>query len=256
MTADQQLPQHNNRFSMTFDNGHRSDAVRIKPETDPLAVMGVLGFERPRPCIFISGGASKMSDEDRQRIRDIMSGVAQFAQEQKAVVVDGGTESGVMQMIADARLQGGHTFPLIGVSPLGKVSYPGYKNPDEEAFLEDSHTHFVLVDGNEWGAETDFIIALTNRMGGAGKMPTIGILINGGNIAMKEVYLASTSDLKFPVLILEGSGRAADEISTAFRTGKTNRAILKAILAGGDISLVPTIEGPDGMRKKLIEKFI
>jgi len=73
---------------------------------------------------------------------------------------------------------------------------------------------------------------------------------------MKEIYLASTGDMKFPILILEGSGRAADEISTAFRTGRTNRAILKAILAGGDISLVPTLEGPEGMRKKLIEKFI
>lgn len=256
MTADQQLPQHNQRFLMTFENGNRSRSVRIKPETEPLQVMKLLGFERPQPCIFISGGASKMTDDDRQRIRDIMSGVATFAHEQGAVVVDGGTESGVMQMIADARLNGGYKFPLIGVSPLGKVSYPGYKNPNEEAFLEDSHTHFVLVDGDEWGSETAFIIALTNRMGGAGKMPTLGILINGGAIAMKEIYLASTGDMKFPILILEGSGRAADEISTAFRTGRTNRAILKAILAGGDISLVPTLEGPEGMRKKLIEKFI
>jgi hypothetical protein len=55
--------------------------------------------------------------------------------------------------------------------------------------------------------------------------------------------------------VLEGSGRAADEISTAYRTGKTNQAVLQAILAGGNIELVGTSEGPDGLRRKLAQKF-
>ena len=256
MSSAPALPTHNQRFLMTFENNMSASAVRVQPDSDPIQAMRILGFNHAFPCIFISGGASNMTDDDRQRIRDTMAVVAKFAQEKGAVVVDGGTEAGVMQMIADARLNGGHTFPLIGVSPLGKVSFPGYKNPNEEAFLEDSHSHFVLVDGDNWGAETKFIIRLTNRMGGGGKLPTLGILINGGAIAMEEVYLASTSEMKFPIIILEGSGRAADEISTAFRTGRTNRAILKAILAGGDLSLVPTIEGVEGIREKLLEKFV
>lgn len=256
MSSAGALPKQNQRFSMTFDNGMSASAVRVEPDSDPIQAMRVLGFDRPYPCIFISGGASNMTEEDRQRIRDIMAVVAAFAQQKGAVIVDGGTEAGVMQMIADARLHGGHTFPLVGVSPLGKVSFPGYKNPNEEAYLEDSHTHFVLVEGDNWGAETKFIIRLTNRMGGGGKLPTLGILINGGAVAMEEIYLASTSEMKFPIIVVEGSGRAADEISTAFRTGRTNRAILKAILAGGDLSLVPTIEGTNGIREKLIEKFV
>ena len=72
---------------------------------------------------------------------------------------------------------------------------------------------------------------------------------------MQEVYLATTHERKMSIIVLEGSGRAADDISTAFRTGKANQKILQAILAGGDIQLVGTIEGPDAMRAKLVAKF-
>ena len=136
-----------------------------------------------------------------------------------------------------------------------KISYPGYKNPDEEATLEDSHSHFVLVDGAEWGAESHTILRLARVICGGGEQPAVGILINGGRIALHEVYLATSKEYKMPVIILEGSGRMADEISSAFRTGKTKQYIVKAILAGGDIELVGTSEGPEAVREKLAAKF-
>jgi hypothetical protein len=57
------------------------------------------------------------------------------------------------------------------------------------------------------------------------------------------------------IIVLEGSGRAADEISTAFRTGKANQVVLRAIIKGGDVQLVGTSEGPKAMRAKLAKKF-
>jgi hypothetical protein len=86
-------------------------------------------------------------------------------------------------------------------------------------------------------------------------MPQVGVLVNGGKIAANEVYLATTKDLNLPMIVLEGSGRFADELATAVRTGKTNQRILQAILAGGDIKLVATVEGPNKLREKLVERF-
>ncbi|MDX1991265.1 MAG: hypothetical protein SF029_02680 [bacterium] len=242
-------------FNIAFDNGNRAKAVHIPAESDPGQVLRILGFNRPQPSIFVSGGASAMSEDDKRMVRRIMAEVASFAEERKAVILDGGTESGVMQMLGDVRKESNYKFPLLGISPLGKVSYPGYKNPAEEAFLEDSHSHFVLVEGNNWGDESRMIVQLTHTISGKGQHPAVGILINGGRIAMHEVYLASTKELRLSMIVLEGSGRAADEISTAFRTGKTNQGILKAILAGGDIQLVATVEGPQAMRSKLASRF-
>lgn len=249
------LPELNTRFTITFPNKLTASAIRLKPASDPATVLQAFNFTEPHPAIFISGGASYMSEDDRERVKEIMNSVADFAEEHGAVVIDGGTESGVMQMIGDARLHAGYKFPLIGVAPIGKVSFPGFKNPNEEAVLEDSHSHFVLVEGLNWGDESALIVRLTHAIGSQAKMPAVGILINGGKIAMHEVYLASTKELKLPMLVLEGSGRAADEISTAFRTGKTQRGILQAIMAGGDIQLVSANEGPKAIRDKLAARF-
>jgi len=248
------IPALNSRFTITFDTGQRALAVYVAPNADPLWVAQALGFLEPRPAIFMSGGAALMTPEDQRRTAQMLESVTDFAEERKAVVITGGTDSGIMQMLGDIRARKHYTFPLIGVAPLGKIDYPGYVNPAREAGLEDAHSHFVLAKGDEWGDETELLVRLTHAIA-QGKMPTVGLLINGGKIARNEVYLATTRDVKLPMIVLEGSGRFADDLATAVRTGKTVQQILKAILEGGDITLVATTEGPEKMRQRLAERF-
>jgi hypothetical protein len=249
------LPGYNQRFELDFGDERRAAAVRIRSADRVQLALQALGFDRPYPTIFISGGAAGMSDEDRSRTRDILEAIGRFAGERGAVIVDGGTESGIMQMLGDVRENCKGKFLLVGVAPVGKIAYPGYQNPQAEAFLENSHSHFVLVDGAEWGAESPAIVNFTDALSGDGKQPAVGILINGGKVAIQEVYLASVHKHKIPMLVLEGSGRAADAVSSAFRTGETSQKILQAILKGGDIQLAGTSDGPDGMISKLTKKF-
>ena len=251
--GDDMLPEHNTLFTIAFENDNNAQAMRVVHDVDPNWVLQQFELVKSKPAIFITGGASLMSEEDTKRTADIIQAVADFAQEHGATIIDGGTESGVMQMVGDARRKHDYTFPLIGVCPLGKISYPGYTNPNEEAFLEDSHSHFVLVDGEEWGSESEVIVNMTHAIAGNNERPAIGILINGGNISKQEVYLAISKEV--PMLVLEGSGRFADEVATAFKTGNANQRILQAILGGGDIQLVNTVEGPDAMREKLESRF-
>lgn len=249
------LPDYNKLFTVKFDNGHTAHAMIVKREADAQSVLTKLGFTGNHPVIFISGGAGGMSETDKAHTRAIIQGVAQFADQHRIVIIDGGTESGIMKMIGDTRQESGFRFPLIGVSPLGRITWPGHENPNQQATLEDSHTHFVLVDGPEWGDESHMIVRLTHTLSGPSRQ-AVGVLINGGKIAMQEVYLATATERKMPIIVLEGSGRAADEISTAFRTGRSNQRILKAILSGGDIQLVGTVEGPEAMKKKLARRFL
>lgn len=249
------LPLHHQPFNIRFPDGHSATAVRIRPEDNPLTVLQSFDLGLPRSVIFVSGGAGGMSEEDRQRVYEMMGAIAHFAEENNTIIIDGGTESGVMQMIGEVRHTHRLQFPLIGVSPLGKVSYPGYENPQSDAQLEDGHTHFLLVDGDDWGAESAMIMHLAYTICDDGRLPSVGVLINGGRIALHEVYLASTSEHRMGIIVLEGSGRAADEISTALRSGGTSRKILQAILRGGDIRLVGTVEGPQVLQQRLREKF-
>lgn len=247
--------EYNQPFEIVFENGNTAKAVCIPVDSDPSQAVRALGFVEPQPVIFISGGASRMMDEDKWQTKRIIQAVAEFAEERDAVIVDGGTETGVMEMIGDVRHEVDYQFPLIGVSPLGKVSFPGYENPNEEAFLEDRHSHFILVDGDDWGIESKTILRLTDVISGEEQKPAVGILINGGQVALHEVYLASTRERRLSVIVVEGSGRSADDISTAVRSGKSTLRIVKAILAGGSIELVGTNEGPEAMISKLAKKF-
>ncbi len=247
-------PEMGRSFKIAFPDGHMARALRVNSSTDTQFILKELDLTE-KPCIFISGGAGGMSDADRTRVQSMIDAVADFANNNGAVIIDGGTEAGVMKMVGDARHSSKHDFPLIGVAPLGKIAYPGYSNPDQEAELEDGHSHFVLVEGEEWGDETDLIVGMMEALRDGSKLPGVVILINGGSIALKEVHLATTKQLGLPTLVLEGSGRAADELSTAFRSGKTSRKILKAILDGGDIVLLGVDENPDSIKARLREHF-
>lgn len=244
-------------FTINFRDGHQAIATHIAPQGDAKAVCEILKLESPRPAIFISGGASNMSTTDIQRTQAIMeNGIAKFAEEHGITVIDGGTEAGVMAMIGEARHKHAYQFPLIGVAPNEKIAYPGKPNDHKDADLDDGHSHFVLVEADDWGEESQMIVNLTRAISNYGDRPACGILINGGRIAEHDVYIATAKGKhRIPMLILEGSGRAADDIATAFRTGKTNRAIIQAIIAGGAITLVGLVEGPEAMYKQLKKHF-
>lgn len=254
--TDKHMPNHKT-FEINFEGGHSSTAIQVEPNSSVDDIVSALGLKTPSPCLFISGGAGNMSDEDIAKTRMIMDdGVAKFASEHGITVIDGGTESGVMQMIGEARRNHGYSFPLIGVAPLGKIKYPGKINLKSEAELDSNHSHFVLVNSDDWGGESQTIIDLTRRICGKKKEHALGILINGGKIAQQDIYLATAKgDHKIPILVLEGSGRFAEELATAFRTGYANQKILKAIIAGGDIKLLATGEGVETMWEKLEAHF-
>lgn len=244
-------------FEIRFEEGRTATAVRVDQGIPADGILHALQIETPSPVIFISGGAGNMSAEDIEKTRQIMDeGVAKFASENGITVIDGGTESGVMQMIGEARRSHDYSFPLIGVAPYGKIQYPGHTNEKNEAELDSNHSHFVLVNSDEWGGESQTIIDLTRGVCEGKRAHALGILINGGKIAQQDIYLATAQgDHKIPILVLEGSGRFAQELATAFRTGHANQKILKAIIQGGDIKLLATGEGVDTMLNKLQAHF-
>jgi hypothetical protein len=194
-----------------------------------------------------------MSTDDIARTQKMVDVVSAFAEKHKLVVITGGTESGIMQMFGDSRLRGRYTFPLVGIAPLAQVRFPGHDNPDAQGDLEDSHSHFVLVEGKDWGAESSLIQDLAKTVSGYGVAKAAGILINGGNVALKEIGMAVERGI--PMFVVEGSGRTADAVATALRTGTAEQQVMKAILAGGDVQFIQTTESPESITAKLNKQF-
>lgn len=245
------------QFTIKFGDNQFSPAVRLPVDGDAKRVIEVFNLITPRPAIFISGGASAMSDEDIRATKTLIEEcIAKFAEQHRITVIDGGTEAGVMDMIGDARREHNYKFPLIGVSPIKKVTFPGYTNENAEAELQDGHSHFVLVDGDDWGDESNMIVNLTKSITHVGEAPMVGILINGGKIAEREVYLAGAiGENRMPLIIIDGSGRTADNISTAFKTQRTDSALIKAIIQGADMRLTSLYGGVEALWAELEKVF-
>ena len=95
------------------------------------------------------------------------------------VVIDGGTDAGVMHLIGRARTRAEATFPLVGVPAVGTVRFPGKRSGVRRRWpLDAHHTHFVLVPGAAWGDEAPWIARVGTEL--AGGSPSVTVLVNGG----------------------------------------------------------------------------
>lgn len=205
-------------FQVTFNNGQIANAAYLSQFSDIPTMLPHLGFPMPRPTLVIVGGASGLSSEDLARLRSLFKEVVcPFVAAQNFAVIDGGTDAGVMQLMGQARAATGGQFPLMGIVVEQKTILPAQPSPSEDAVaLEPYHTHFLLVPGQEWGEESPWIAQVATIL--AAGQPSFTVLINGGAIALHQDVPNSLGQIR-PVLVIGGSGRAADRLANAI-TGK------------------------------------
>jgi hypothetical protein len=197
------------RISIHFDREHTATAVRVEAHESPARALAVLDLPPYEGIIVVHGGAGNMEVELIGAVRAfVVAGLAPFAQAQHILIVDGGTQTGVSRLMGDARQEIGGTYPLLGVVPHRYVIYPGGPAFDGERIpLNPSHTHFIFVEGDEFGAESELLVGLLR----ASAKPGLALIINGGDIVLKEVmaHVAQGNCL----VTVRGSGRIADKLA-------------------------------------------
>ena len=221
-------------------------ALRVPPDSDPDAVAGALGLKTGGWAIAVMGGAALMDDESTRTIRSgLEDGLARFAQDHQVTVVDGGTAAGVMELLGVARARRGFSFPLVGVTVASRTCWPGHDTDGEAAPLDAYHSHFALVDGEDFGAESDLLAGLTLAVAEGGK--ALGLVINGGAIVKKEAHARAVGPLKMPLLVIDHSGRFADELAEATRSGSDD-PVIQDILAQGQVAVLSAHAGATAFR--------
>lgn len=223
---------------IAFDNGNRAVVVTASRDTDAQSILKALDLAPAHALIMVFGGAKGLDDSRKARLAELFSdAIAPAAAESGALVIDGGTQSGVMAMMGEAVARCGRGSQLLGIAPAGKVTYPGGAGEPgvaEGAPLELNHSHFVLVESNEWGGETETMINLARTL----NLPVVAILINGGTIAAEEALQSVRHG--WPLFVIEGSGRFADDVSAAGRDTKLARSEeISEIARSGHVVLFP-----------------
>ena len=202
-----------NKREITFPNGNQAQAIFPSEGTRTIDLLHALGLQRPNAVIIIAGGASEMDEQAHpDLVRLFTRGIAQAAASVRALIIDGGTQAGVMAIMGQAVAEQQRRSTLLGIAPAGSVSYPGkstHLSGNEGVPLEPNHSHFVLVASDEWGSETETMYELA-KMLSAGR-PSVAVLVNGGSIAKSEVM--NNVRQRRPIIVIEGSGRFADELA-------------------------------------------
>src|SRR6185503_710349 len=208
------MPQLIKKEFLNFSNKGRATALFPTADISAGDIVAALGLKKYDAVILILGGAAGLEEKFKQRLIQLFGrGIARAAANANAVLIDGGTQSGVMAMMGQGVADRGHKCSLIGVAPKALVQYPG-SAIQSSVPLDPNHSHFVLVEGDEWGSELGTIFSLTNALT-AGVAKVVAILASGGANARDEVVHAVRQNL--PLIVIEGSGGLADEIATAWK---------------------------------------
>jgi hypothetical protein len=268
-----------------FANGRSAALVRVKQGENPYTVMTRLGVRQPKAVILVSGGANSLDEKLAGRLKLLFNrGVARAAAQSGALIIDGGTDSGVMALTGAAVAERGDEVALMGVLPQGKA---GYKTGEEAqpGILEPQHGFFVLVEGEEYGSETAMMFSLAEALtlpipraevqqrvspassGPAARLvrkpeekakptparlPAAVVLAGGGEGARLEIVQAVRRG--WPVIIIEGSGGLADELAGLLRSRPVEAADpdIAEIIEEGNLYLAG-IDLPAGvLRQKLV----
>jgi hypothetical protein len=176
---------------------------------DVKTTLGAIGLADTRPVVILLGGADGLDPALEQALWPVFAGcLSPLAQDMSAAIVDGGTDSGVMRMIGRARTEAGHDYPLVGVSAAGTIGArdaAGHTAPSDP-----HHSHLVIVPGERWGDEGPWLRAVARVI--ARDRGIVAVLVNGGSVAQDEAVDCAASGI--PVVVLTGSGRAADALAS------------------------------------------
>jgi hypothetical protein len=201
------------RGEIRFSNNNRAVFVKASLEQATADLLKTLEIKKPATVLLVIGGADDLDAALNDQIEYLLEhGLVLAAADTNALIIDGGTKAGVMELMGKVIALRGRVAPLLGIAPEGKVTYPGGPTAGSiagGAELDPNHSHFILVQGAEWSGGTDLMFKLVAEL--AKEARVVVVLMNGGDQTRDEVKRAAK--LGWPVVVIQGSGRLADEIA-------------------------------------------
>ena len=175
---------------------------------------GELGLRDNYPLIVLVGGF--IQDQHVKATLKAIETIAAFAEENRVLVICGGSDLGVMASIGRTRTAHRYTFPLLGINLEKLVTWPGGPQGkgflwwrEEKVSLAPGYSHFILVPGKQYGDDSPWIAKAAVLLSKGNRSVTV--LANGGSVSRKDIALSL--DYERPVIALAGTGRYADEIA-------------------------------------------
>nr|XP_047126609.1 transient receptor potential cation channel subfamily M member 1-like isoform X3 [Hydra vulgaris] len=234
-------------------------------------------LEQPRFLISVTGGAKSFSLSPTLKTQ-LTSGLVKVAQTPGAWVITGGTNTGVMKQVGEA-LQG-TTKACIGISTWGiiinaekliaeKSKFGGVVDyqvacslVQRGAFLDHNHTHHLMVDDGsvgKYGKEIPVRSRVEEYIMREVNVPSVLMVVEGGPGTLDTVLGALTNEPPLSVVVIVGSGRAADLLAYAYNNVVDIDAIYETcdkLLFNNIVDLLPELKSQSKARQMNFYKVV
>ncbi|KAG8245245.1 Transient receptor putative cation channel sub M member 7 [Homalodisca vitripennis] len=227
--------------------------VRLAYDTRPELILQLFtrewSLELPKLLITVQGG--KANFELQPKLKKVLrKGLLKAAKTTGAWIFTGGTNTGVTRQVGDAllmeRSQRSGRVVSIGIAPWGivennhelvghnrDVPYHSISSPRSKfAVLNNRHAYFLLVDngtGGRYGAEIILRRKLEKYISNQKlhpcthcSTPVVCLVIEGGTNTIRAVLEYVTDTPPVPVVVCDGSGRAADLLAFMHKYASEN----------------------------------
>jgi hypothetical protein len=190
----------------------------------------------PSVIISVTGSAARCA-LDSGLEEKVTQGIARAASATHAWTFTGGTDTGVMKLVAGALASAKVATPIIGVAAFHKITekerffnagrdrdrgdkerkvhyVKRTQNSDASSSLDDQHTHFLLVDdgiGSSWGSEIEFRGKVEEKICEDLRVPRVLLVIQGGPGTFQTVNATLLVDCH--VVIVKESGGCAQAVA-------------------------------------------
>jgi hypothetical protein len=257
-----------------FANNQSAILALCPAGTKAADIIQSLEIAPPQAVILSIGSADDLDQALLPRLTQLYGrGIAKAARDAKALILDGGTQAGVMQLMGEAVAAQGYQTTLIGVAPKGMITYPG-SEVTSGTQLEPNHSHFVIVEGSEWGSETSTLLNLfscfstrngdtdartlndqKHRTQAVSKIPAVAILAGGGSVARVEALRVVRQNI--PLIVIEGSGDLADEIAIAYKEkgSEIDDPFMAEVIADGDLHFHLLSNSVKGIERLIVREL-
>ncbi|CAG0882990.1 unnamed protein product [Darwinula stevensoni] len=239
--------------TIEFQGGaHPSKAkyIRLAHDTRPESVIQLFtqewDLELPKLLITMHGGKQNFELQPKLR-KAFKKGLLKVAKTTGAWIFTAGTDNGATQYVGEAliserspRLRPGRVVS-VGIAPWGAIEnrinliaknkdvpYHSLAAPKSKlSVLNSRHAFFLLVDNGttgKYGAEISFRKKLEKYISKlrllsfqSCSIPVVSVVLEGGPNTIRSVLEYVTDSPPVPVVIVDGSGRAADLLAFAHR---------------------------------------
>ena len=183
-------------------------------EPDARVSRADIGLDRDRPVLAVAGTTNDLEPDRAEMLFPFMLAAVGAAARSGAVIVTGGTDSGVFHMLGLALAAAPERPPaVIGVAPAALIADGAVPGADGRTPIDPQLTALVRTPGDTWGDESAWLSDVASVLSNG--YPSVTLLLNGGEIAYTDVRHSLAAGR--PVVVVRGSGRTADAIAAAAR---------------------------------------